>query len=184
MNYYGYELIRESDLTHHGIKGQKWGVRRFQNDDGSLTSRGQVRYAKKEYKKAVKDYNKAQWKHGFGMDMVKNRGLIDEKKKNVDSAYDNLVDAKISRAKAKGGDRGELKEYKRQMWTHGLPGSAADMRTGGAGSRMYDRMIAKKGQEYADRVAKSTRNTAIAAMAGSLAVTVGATAVQAYLLNH
>lgn len=27
-------------LTHHGIKGQKWGVRRFQNEDGSYTSRG------------------------------------------------------------------------------------------------------------------------------------------------
>lgn len=31
-------------LAHHGIKGQKWGVRRFQNDDGSLTSAGKKRY--------------------------------------------------------------------------------------------------------------------------------------------
>ena len=28
-------------LIHHGIKGQKWGVRRFQNKDGTLTSEGQ-----------------------------------------------------------------------------------------------------------------------------------------------
>lgn len=33
------------ELYHHGIKGQKWGVRRFQNADGSLTSAGQKRYA-------------------------------------------------------------------------------------------------------------------------------------------
>ena len=33
-----------SDLRHHGIKGQKWGVRRFQNDDGSLTPIGKLRY--------------------------------------------------------------------------------------------------------------------------------------------
>ena len=31
-------------LAHHGIKGQKWGVRRFQNEDGSLTNAGKVRY--------------------------------------------------------------------------------------------------------------------------------------------
>lgn len=33
-----------SELTHHGIKGQRWGVRRFQNQDGSLTAAGQKRY--------------------------------------------------------------------------------------------------------------------------------------------
>lgn len=44
MNYYGYELIRESDLAHHGIKGQKWGQRRFQNEDGTWTAAGKERY--------------------------------------------------------------------------------------------------------------------------------------------
>lgn len=32
------------DLYHHGIKGQKWGVRRYQNEDGSLTPKGRARY--------------------------------------------------------------------------------------------------------------------------------------------
>ena len=31
-------------LAHYGIKGQKWGVRRFQNPDGTLTDAGKVRY--------------------------------------------------------------------------------------------------------------------------------------------
>lgn len=31
-------------IAHHGIKGQKWGVRRFQNADGSLTKAGKERY--------------------------------------------------------------------------------------------------------------------------------------------
>lgn len=31
-------------LAHHGIKGQKWGVRRYQNPDGSLTPEGVKRY--------------------------------------------------------------------------------------------------------------------------------------------
>ena len=33
-------------LVHHGIKGQKWGVRRYQNDDGSYTDAGKRRYLK------------------------------------------------------------------------------------------------------------------------------------------
>ena len=33
-----------SDLRHHGIKGMKWGVRRYQNKDGSLTPAGKKRY--------------------------------------------------------------------------------------------------------------------------------------------
>jgi len=34
----------DTELYHHGIKGQKWGVRRFQNEDGSLTAEGAARY--------------------------------------------------------------------------------------------------------------------------------------------
>lgn len=33
-------------LYHSGIKGMKWGIRRFQNEDGSLTEAGKKRYAK------------------------------------------------------------------------------------------------------------------------------------------
>ncbi len=31
-------------IAHHGIKGQRWGIRRFQNEDGSLTAEGKQRY--------------------------------------------------------------------------------------------------------------------------------------------
>lgn len=43
MNW--YEYYKQQDyLEHHGILGQKWGIRRFQNKDGSLTSQGKKRY--------------------------------------------------------------------------------------------------------------------------------------------
>lgn len=42
------KFINEAELYHWGIKGMKWGVRRYQNSDGSLTAAGRKRYTDKD----------------------------------------------------------------------------------------------------------------------------------------
>lgn len=56
----------EEVLAHHGTKGMKWGIRRYQNPDGTLTAAGRRRYlgadgkvSAKGAKRMVKDYKKS-----------------------------------------------------------------------------------------------------------------------------
>lgn len=63
--------MENNSLTHYGIRGMKWGVRRFQNSDGSYTSAGKKRkqkesvhedYANAHSKKSVKSMSNAELK--------------------------------------------------------------------------------------------------------------------------
>jgi len=77
-------------LAHHGILGQKWGVRRYQNSDGSLTQEGRIRYGVGEgrkYKSSdFKNIKSSAYKYGrkFTKDAIndlhKNERSIDEEK--------------------------------------------------------------------------------------------------------
>lgn len=91
FSYYGYELIRDSDLAHHGILGQKWGIRRYQNADGSLTSAGKKRYSAQ----IEKDFNKQNQRVlSSGHSLESEYSNTHEVKKKVRSEYENTPEHK------------------------------------------------------------------------------------------
>ena len=75
----GY-FINDEELYHHGIKGMKWGIRRYQNPDGSLTPAGRkhlekadIKWAKKKTDKITAQAKKASQKEldAYGKELLK-----------------------------------------------------------------------------------------------------------------
>lgn len=59
MIYYGISHWTPTDVIyHHGILGQKWGIRRYQNEDGSLKAAGKKRYGDGPVGSNKKSYSK------------------------------------------------------------------------------------------------------------------------------
>ena len=87
-------------LAHHGIKGQRWGVRRFQNEDGTLTDAGKKRVSLKtkiNAKKDAKEYARAKMYYGEGAGT--RRKLIKAKvnERSKDSDYKEEFDKYLAK---------------------------------------------------------------------------------------
>lgn len=74
---YSSGLPYSDEIYHHGIPGQKWGVRRFQNPDGSLTSEGRKRYSKGGGERTTKVQKTGS--HKSGKDFVKGAAAVSVK---------------------------------------------------------------------------------------------------------
>lgn len=93
----------ELELQHHGIKGQKWGIRRFQNKDGSYTDAGKKRAKQqKEEPEPLSDEELAKRVRRLTMEKsyarlsqeATPRSRLDKTQKVVDSTSDLVTQAK------------------------------------------------------------------------------------------
>ena len=82
-------------LEHHGIKGMHWGIRRFQNADGSLTSEGKDRYRKNwsDDAKAVSELRKKKLNEMSNAELKK----LNERR-NLENQYKQLNPTTLQRA--------------------------------------------------------------------------------------
>lgn len=86
-------LWEDNYLAHYGIKGQKWGVRRFQNEDGSYTVAGKERYgaqiSRKEYRE-IRRAGKADEKQFRREKKDALRGLKGDERERTEQYYNQL----------------------------------------------------------------------------------------------
>ena len=67
-------MVDDLYIAHHGIKGQKWGVRQYQNPDGSLTPAGEARYQKNIKKSERASSRELRLQQGIGLNDLPKKG--------------------------------------------------------------------------------------------------------------
>lgn len=140
-------------LVHHGIKGQKWGIRRYQNFDGTYTKAGLKRYSesvdryeqKKQAYKSIKNSGESRYNKQMAKAKMK------EAKQQVNKDYKHLAQDKLA-------DKGKVRYYSgerirgnwaveramRNVGSLALTGAAA-MRYFGVGSKKAQLAVAAIG---------------------------------------
>ena len=170
------------ELYHHGIKGMKWGVRRFQRKDGSLTSAGKKRY--------LDDPSVTSSKAKMESDRVKQRLANAEYNKAYNKA--SYIPTKSNRQALNKAYADKIKadsEYRRSKFDYGTNKEAARLRESGKEIKNKSKHRLKLEEQYkkmglTDEQAQAAANKRIRTekiLAASAALTV--TACAAYVAN-
>ena len=155
-------IIQNSELYHHGIKGQKWGIRRYQNPDGSLTPEGAKRYAikdaRKEYKKASRNLIKANIRSS--LEATGSYGLTAKGRRKLGQATTDYENARFAKADAQIKlktltAKNEIKADKEEQKIHAKMLRKADLfdKTSGItqtsmGDHYRQKLYTEKGEDY------------------------------------
>lgn len=120
-----WDYNHSPELKHHGVLGMKWGVRRYQNKDGSLTSKGRkhldIKTNRKTKKQERRDAKLDAWKKGvqrsINLDREIKKSKQDRKKYKTEKnkALDSYID-KLKKIEAhKGKNPEEVKRLTKEL---------------------------------------------------------------------
>lgn len=174
-----------NELYHYGVKGQKWGVRRYQNEDGSLTNTGKKRYDGKlitvgqakgrafkadvaARRQAFKDLNaspKKHTKHQYAVAAIKSGVKARKASIAADKAHNKEV------RKQRADEINKFKEKRNAMMTSRPAGSriATAILGGPFANRTYNSVRAAGGSKTR-AVAETAVTTALGGPVGHVAI--------------
>ena len=143
-----YGKINHSELYHHGIKGMKWGIRRYQNPDGSLTPEGEKRYYSYEGAKRAKAMSRAGVALGLGSGAVSIASMMGQAI-HEDKLPEDIKNSKSHKAKAAAGVTAS--------GIGGIAGMTSGMLLQAKSDSMLDKIIKNSSKEEFDKIKNDKR---------------------------
>ena len=160
-------LTSDGELYHWGVKGMKWGVRRYQNADGSLTEKGRKRYERDQRENAGKKkgnkVGQADPNRWVKEDLDRSKRVAEETERTVNKLKSANDNAMRNRPKTRA-DLSKMtdKELRDRINREFLERQYNDM---------FTPQKRNKGREYASKVLE-TAGTVIGITGGALGIAV------------